>query len=89
MTGEVPAHEAIGAGLRRADEWPMLRHAWPDVHAQLARLYDGLNDAVVSVGAAGWTERDQLDHFTALRDSVNDLGTDLNQLATRWEEDEW
>ena len=77
-TDHMPPHEAISAGLRRADEWPALQRTWPDAHAQLGELYDGLNDAVISIGAPGWTERAQLEHFTILRDSVNDLWLYLN-----------
>ncbi|MEL7209626.1 MAG: hypothetical protein AAGK32_15555, partial [Actinomycetota bacterium] len=62
---------------------------WPDAHDQLGVIYDGVNEAVISVGADDWTERDQLEHFIGLRSGVDDLGSDLDRIAEQSEDGRW
>ena len=87
---EVTDVEAMTAGLRgRGGPWPNLQRVWPDAHDQLGGIYDGVTDAVISVGADDWTERDQLEHFIDVRSQVDDLGSDLDRIAHRWEDGTW
>ena len=90
MAGEFDDMAGMNWVIRRPPRtWDHLARVWPDIGDQLGVVTEGVDDAIVSIGAAGWTETEQFNHFTGLRSQLDSLAADLDSLAVDWETGEW
>ena len=62
-------------------QWPALAEHYPDLNHGLAAIDDGVNDALLSIGADDWDDGTQFGFFQGLQAELRNFGHDLNRQA--------